>query len=139
MKRLTAPAAQRTSTPEKQLNAHRESALVQSLTWRRSTKGWRLYAGSRCFGEVIQDSTYPGMCRARLSGWFSVMANLSWARNAVLEAAVREIEYEERQQAAKTPSISQQLGGVFQTKSSQSDLSAEPRPDSHPPSGERYR
>src|SRR5262249_32918324 len=83
-----------------------ESALVRSLTWRRSTKGWRLYASDkRCYGEVVEDAKYPGMWRIPLAGGLSDMANLSWARNSVMEAAVREIEYEERQ-AAKDPSIS---------------------------------
>jgi len=72
-----------------------ELPLVQALTWRRSTTGWRLYSGKRCFGEVIEDAKYPGMWRAPLSGGrFSDMANLSWARNAVYEAAVREITWE---------------------------------------------
>ena len=71
-----------------------ELPAVQALTWRRSPTGWRLYSGKRCFGEVIQDSTYPDMWRIPLAGSISDMANLSWARNAVYEAAVREIAWE---------------------------------------------
>ena len=56
-------------------------------------------------------------------GRLSDMANLSWARNAVMEAAVREIEWESRQ-AATTPSFTRDLGGDFQPASSQSDSNA---------------
>jgi hypothetical protein len=49
------------------------------------------------------------------------MANLSWARNAVLDAAVREIEWEAKQ-AATTPTKSQQIVVVFQAVSPSSDL-----------------
>jgi hypothetical protein len=57
---------------------------------------------------VVPDAKYRGMCRTKLSGArLSDMANLSWARNAVLEAAAREIEWEARQ-AENTPTNSQQ-------------------------------
>jgi hypothetical protein len=42
------------------------------------------------------------------------MANLSWARNAVFEAAVREIEYEARHKPGIAPTNPQQTGAVFQ-------------------------
>ncbi len=64
------------------------------------------------------------MWRTPLSdGRLSDMANLSWARNAVMEAAVREIEWESRQ-AATTPSNTRDLAADFQLASSQSDLNA---------------
>jgi hypothetical protein len=107
-----------------------ESPLAQSLVWRRAGKGWQLFAGKRRFGKVIPDSKHPGMWRTPLlNGRVSDMANLSWARNAVMEAAVREIEFEAKQEA-NTPSNSQQIGAVFQAPAAHSDLTAPdgPRP-----------
>ena len=87
--------------------SHDESPLVRSLAWRRVGNSWRLFAGKRRFGDVVPDEKYLGMWRVKLSGGrLSDMANLSWARNAVMEAAIREIEWEARQ-AAITPSNSQ--------------------------------
>jgi hypothetical protein len=40
-----------------------ELPAVLALIWRRSTTGWRLYSGKRCFGEVVQRA-----CKAYLSG-----------------------------------------------------------------------
>jgi hypothetical protein len=96
-----------------------------SLTWKRAGKGWRLFDGKRKFGEVIPDSKHRGMWRCVLSGdRLSDLANLSWARHAVLESAVRELEYEARQDASRDPSFTGQLSGVFQPRSSHSDLTA---------------
>jgi hypothetical protein len=47
----------------------------------------------------------------------SDMANLSWARNAVLEAATRELQYEARHGAEIDPSFTRDSGGVFESKS----------------------
>jgi hypothetical protein len=110
-----------------------ESPLVRSLAWRKVGNCWQLFAGKRRFGKVIPDSKHPGMWRAPLSGGrLSDMANLSWARNAVMEAAIREIEWEARQ-AANTPSNSQQSAAVFRGASSPIDLNGSGHPDSHPP------
>jgi len=46
-------------------------------------------------------------------GRLSDMANLSWARNAVMEAAVRELRYEDRRGAATDPLKCPVNGGVF--------------------------
>jgi hypothetical protein len=52
-------------------------------------------------GRVIPDSKYPGMWRSTLSGGrLSDMANISWAKNAVLVAAERELEWEGKKKAA---------------------------------------
>jgi len=110
-----------------------ESPLVRSLAWRKVGNYWQLFAGKRRFGKVIPDSKHPGMWRAPLSGGrLSDMANLSWARNAVMEAAIREIEWEARQ-AANTPSNSQQSAAVFRGASFPIDLNGSGHPDSHPP------
>jgi hypothetical protein len=101
-----------------------ESPLARSLVWRKTTRGWRLFAGKRHFGDVVPDAKYPGMWRSILSGdRLSDMANLSWARNVVLEAAVREIEWD--QQAAQDPTFIRDSGAVFQAASSHSDLSVQ--------------
>ena len=104
--------------------SHDESPLVRSLTWRMVGNCWQLFAGKRRFGKIVPDSKHPGMWRCPLSGGrLSDMANLTWARNAVMEAAIREIPWEARQ-AENTPSISQQNGAVFPGASSPIDLIA---------------
>jgi hypothetical protein len=75
-----------------------------TLEWRRDGTGWRLFAGRRRFGRVVPDDKHPGMWRSVLAaGRLSDMANLSWARNAVLEVALRELEFKHRQIAATDP------------------------------------
>jgi hypothetical protein len=106
----------------------RESPLVRSLAWRKVGKGWQLFARGRRFGKVIPDSNYPGMWRIPLSGGrVSDMANLSWARNAVLDAAIREIQWEER--SSRPPSFIRDSGGDFPPTSPHSDLRSEGAPD----------
>jgi len=46
------------------------------------------------------------------------MANLAWAKNAVLIAAERELEWEERQRAANYPSKCPEKRGVFEDAAS---------------------
>ena len=96
--------------------------LAQRLTWRKTARRWKLYAGNRCFGEVIGDSNTElpqctgesGMWRVALSGGrVSDYANLTWARSAVVEAAIREIEWDSRD-----PQNTRGLGGLFASKSS---------------------
>jgi len=90
-----------------------------ALTWHRDGADWILLAGRRRFGRVIPDSQYPGMWRSRLSGGrLSDMANLAWAKNAVLVAAERELEWEERQRAANHPSKCSENRGVFEDAAS---------------------
>jgi hypothetical protein len=85
-----------------------------SLTWRRDGDSWVLLAGRRRPGRVVPDAEHPGMWRSVKSrGRLSDMANLSWAKNAVLVAAERELEWEAQHQAATTPIKAQQTGGVF--------------------------
>jgi hypothetical protein len=88
--------------------------MKPALTWRRDGADWLLLAGRRRFGCVIPDSQYPGMWRSRLSGGrLSDMANLAWAKNAVLVAAEREMEYEAR--VAIAPPKCPENRGVFAT------------------------
>jgi hypothetical protein len=82
------------------------------LIWKRDGEGWLLLAGRRRFGRVVPDAKWPGMWRSTLSGGrLSDMANLSWAKNALLVAAERELEYEAR--TATTPSKCPENRGVF--------------------------
>jgi len=74
-----------------------------------------LLAGRRRFGRVVADTCYPGMWRSMLSDRrLSDIANLAWAKNAVLAAAERELEWEARQRAAITPPKCPEKGGVFE-------------------------
>jgi hypothetical protein len=89
---------------------------IRALHWRKVGRGWLLYGlNRRCFGEVVPDSSIPGMWRTPLwDGRLSDYANLSWARAAVFDAAMRELEWEEaRQSAAATPLIPEEIGPVF--------------------------
>jgi hypothetical protein len=54
----------------------------------------------------------------RLDGKLGDMANLSWAKNSVLLAAERELEWEERQRSAIDPSKCPENRGVFEGPSS---------------------
>jgi len=88
------------------------------FAWRRDGAGWRLFAGRRCFGRVVPDAQYPGMWRSVLAtGRLSDMANLSWAQNAVLQVAIRELEWAVRRRRATTPSKCPESGSVFGTTS----------------------
>ena len=101
----------------------RAPSLALSLKWRKAGTGWRLFAGSRRFGNVMPDSKYFGMWRSTLSGGrLCGMANLAWAKNAVLEAAIREIEWEERQQPIKDPQNRPEKRGVFERAAAYSDF-----------------
>ena len=85
-----------------------------SLRWKQTKYGWRLFKGRRRFGAIVPDGKHVGMWRCVLSdGRLSDMANLSWARNAVVEAAVRELQYEARQAAATDPRKRPENEGVF--------------------------
>ena len=64
-------------------------------------------------GRVVPDKDHPGMWRSVKSNGRSDPANLSWAKDAVLAQAVRELAYE----AANTPSKSQQNRGCREQKS----------------------
>jgi hypothetical protein len=86
--------------------ATRDAAVIGAgLHWRRLGSGWRLFDGRRRFGEIVPDSTHPNMWRPVLAGGHvGDMANITWAKHAVLEAAVRELEWEGRRNRATDPS-----------------------------------
>src|SRR6516165_3351709 len=84
------------------------------LQWKRNGNEWLLCLDRRRLGRVMPDAKHPGMFRSVLSGGrLSDMANLAWAKNAVLDAAVRELEWEARHKAATDPQKSQEKGVVF--------------------------
>ena len=90
----------------------------EALAWQRDGDDWILLAGGRRLGRVVPDPKYPGMWRSvKSGGQLPDMANLSWAKNAVLNAAERELEGEARQRRAITPSKSQQIAPVFELRS----------------------
>jgi hypothetical protein len=89
--------------------------MTTTLTWRRDGADWILLSGRRRFGRVVPDSKYPGMWRSTLSGGrLSDMANLAWAKNAVLVAAERELEWEARPRPAIAPQKSPEKRAVFE-------------------------
>jgi hypothetical protein len=62
------------------------------MYWTRDGAEWVLKLGRRKLGRVFPDNQYPGMWLSRRAdGKLSDMANLGWAKNAVLGAAEREI------------------------------------------------
>jgi hypothetical protein len=84
------------------------------LHWRRIGTAWRLFDGRHRFGEIVPDGTYPNMWRPVLAGGrLGDMANITWAKHAVLEAAVRELEWEGRRNRATDPSKCPENRGVF--------------------------
>src|SRR5262249_50272798 len=87
---------------------------VIPFQWKADSSGWRLFVRKRCFGLVVPDKVHSGMWRVVLSGRrLSDLANLSWARHSLIEAACLEIEWEGRQ-LATGPRKCPVNGGVFQ-------------------------
>jgi hypothetical protein len=84
------------------------------LTWRRAGAGWLLLHNRRRMGRVVPDTQYPGMWRSIKShGRLSDIANLPHAKNAVLIAAERELEFEDRQRRATDPAKCPEKRGVL--------------------------
>jgi len=67
------------------------------FAWKRDGADWVLLHKRRRMGRVAPDHEHRCMYRVVLSrGRLSDMANLSWAKDAALAAAIRELEYEAR-------------------------------------------
>src|SRR5262249_25711874 len=83
----------------------RNSELIGcELAWKRDGADWVLLHKRRRLGRVAPDSEQQGMFRVVLSrGRLSDMANLSWAKDAALAAAIRELEWEARDNRAIDP------------------------------------
>ena len=90
-----------------------ERSAITNLSWRRERNGWLLIAGRRRFGRVVP-AKHSGMWQStRGDGQPSDIANLSWAKNAVLAAAELELQFEDRQRRAIDPPKSPEKQGVF--------------------------
>jgi len=62
------------------------------LSWTRDGDDWVLKLGRRKIGRVFRDKQFPALWRSRRAdGRLSDHANLSWAKDAVLAAAERDI------------------------------------------------
>ena len=97
-----------------------EFSARSQLKWTREGDAWILLYRRRRTGRVVPDRNHPGMWRSVKSNGRSDLANLSWAKDAVLAQAVRELAYE----AANTPSKSQQNRGCREQKSTPIRLNA---------------
>ena len=96
-----------------------EFAARSQLKWQRDGNVWILLYRRKRMGRVVPDD-HPGMWSSVKSKGRSDLANLSWAKDAVLAQAVRELAYE----AANTPSKSQQNRGCREQKSTPIRLNA---------------
>src|SRR5262249_37789297 len=121
-RKRNAPARTRASKKASARNSISDNDRVlrgASLIWRRDGADWVLFSGRRRFGRVVPDSKYAGVWRSVLSGGrLSDRANLAWAKNAVLMAAERELEWEDRQRAAIAPPKCPEKRGVFESAAS---------------------
>jgi hypothetical protein len=78
-----------------------EYTIRSQLKWKRDGSDWVLLRGRRRMGRVTPDVQYAGMWRSPKSGGrVSDMANLSWAKDAVMAEGIRELAWKTRQQAA---------------------------------------
>ena len=68
----------------------------------------------RTGGELVGPCCPEMWCSVLSGGRLSDMANLAWAKNAVLIAAERELEWEARSRAAIAPSNCPENEGVFE-------------------------
>jgi hypothetical protein len=107
------PAAPETVRRAERHDTRGAALIGTGLHWRRIGSGWRLFDGRRRFGELVPDSTYPNMWRPVLTGGHvGDMANITWAKHAVQEAAVRELEWDRRRNRATDPSNCPEKRGV---------------------------
>jgi hypothetical protein len=81
-----------------------EYACRSRPKWKRDGADWVLHCGRRRMGRVVPDDKYPGMFRSVKSRGLSDMANLSWSKDAVMAEAIRDLEWDLRQDGAIDPS-----------------------------------
>ena len=95
------------------MTPEQEYAIASDLAWRLDAIGWMLFYKRRRMGRVVPDAKHPGMFRSPKSGGrLSDMANLTWSKSAVHEAAVRELAWDLRQGVATNPRKPRQNEGV---------------------------
>ena len=64
------------------------------LQWDRDGDCWLLRLGRRRLGRVVPDAKWPGMWRSVMpDGSLSDMANITWAKDAVVRSATRDLDY----------------------------------------------
>jgi hypothetical protein len=80
-----------------------EFAARLQLKWQRDGDAWILLYRRRRMGRVAPDKDHRGMWRSVKSSGLSDMANLSWAKDAVMIRAVRELAYEAPNDPKKYP------------------------------------
>ena len=98
-----------------------EYTIRSQLKWKRDGSDWVLLRGRRRMGRVTPDVQYAGMWRSPKSGGrVSDMANLSWAKDAVMAEGIRETGVEDLPASSLTkhPSNSQQNQGFARQISS---------------------
>jgi hypothetical protein len=80
-----------------------EADIAAGLRWSTSGDDWVLFSKRRRMGRVVTSSC-RGMHRVALTGGrVSDMANLSWSKSHVMEAALRELACEARPRVAPDP------------------------------------
>ena len=84
-------------------DARRGVCARSQLKWQRDGDEWVLLYRRRRRGRVVPDPANPGMYRSLKSGDFSDISNLSWAKDAVLVQAIREVAYELANDPKKCP------------------------------------
>jgi hypothetical protein len=80
-----------------------EFAARSQLRWERQGDKWVLLYRRRRMGRVVPDPANPPMYRSLKFGDFSDVSNLSWAKEAVLAQAIREVAYELANSPSKCP------------------------------------
>jgi hypothetical protein len=99
------------SAAERSRRQPKRADVGASLRWQRVGNGWRLFEGRRRFGEIVPDAVHPNMWRPVLAdGRLGDLANITWAKHAVFEAAVRELEWEAVAIVQRTPQNAQKRG-----------------------------
>ena len=81
-----------------------EFAARSQLKWQRDGSDWILLYHRRRMGRVVPDPANPHMYRSLKSGDFSDIPNRTWAKNAALAQAIREVAYELYKRPFKMPS-----------------------------------
>jgi hypothetical protein len=111
------------------------------LAWKRDGADWLLLHKRRRMGRVAPDHKHRGMYRLLLSrGRLTDMANLSWAKDAALAAAIRALEYEARDNCATEPAKCPEKRGSLPARESLVSLSSQgvglipPRTNANPES-----
>jgi hypothetical protein len=80
-----------------------EFAARWQFKWQRAGSDWILLYHRRRMGRVVPDPAKPGMYRSLKSGDFSDISNLSWAKDAVLAQAIREVAWNAANYPQKCP------------------------------------